>query len=72
MWRWMISSCRRDAAKEDSDRNDRERILPGHKCDQDARKAIASVQRRIGLALYSRYFAGPRAPRKHRRSRYKQ
>ena len=48
------SARRGDPPKEDSDGNDRERVLPGHEGDQDARKAIAGVKRRIGLALYRR------------------
>ena len=62
MWRWMIPPAAAMPPKKIAT-GMIARILPGHKCDQDARKAIASVQRRIGLALYRRYFEEAREPR---------
>ncbi len=42
---------RGDAAEQDRDRNDRQRILARQEGDQDAGEAVAGAQRRIGLAV---------------------
>jgi hypothetical protein len=43
-----------DAAEQDGDRNDRQRVLAGEEGDEDAGEAVAGGQRGVGLALHRR------------------
>ena len=57
-----------DAAEQDRDRNDRERIVPREERDQDAGKAVARREIGVGAAVHGGDFdhAGE-AGRSHRR-----
>src|SRR5262245_43000884 len=54
-----------DAAKQDGDRNDGERILPGEEGNEDAGEAVAGGQISVGASLHSRDFDHPRDLRQH-------
>ena len=48
------AAARADAAEQDRDRNDRQRILPREERDQDAGVAVAGRERGVGAALHGR------------------
>ena len=51
MRRWIRPPRRIDAAEQDGDRDDRERVVPREEGDQDAGEAVAGGQRGVGVAL---------------------
>src|SRR5215510_5429221 len=54
------SAAGADAAEQDGDRNDGERILPGEEGNEDTGEAVAGGQIGVGAALHSRDFDHPR------------